>query len=171
MSYRVVTVEDLIFNPFTLIGREWMLITAGSLNSFNMMTASWGSLGILWGKEVAFCFIRPQRHTFKFVNENEFFTLSFFSEEYRKALEICGAYSGRNVNKVELAKLTPIEDEQYKTVFFNEARLVLVCRKIYYQDINPQNFLDSGINENYPLKDYHRMFIGEIIKVLEKTSM
>jgi flavin reductase (DIM6/NTAB) family NADH-FMN oxidoreductase RutF len=168
MTHRVISIRDLLLNPFTLIGEEWMLITAGDINSFNMMTASWGSLGVLWGKTVAFCFIRPHRYTYTFVNGNNFFTLSFYPEKYKEALGICGKYSGRNVDKVKLSGLTPTEDKEYKTVFFEEAKLVFICKKIYYQDINPDNFLDKSIFDNYPQKDYHRMFAGEIMKVLEK---
>lgn len=168
MAHKTISIEELNFNPFTLIGNEWMLITAGNINSFNTMTASWGSLGYMWARPVAFCVIRPQRFTRKFVEENEFFTLSFFGRVYRSALEICGKYSGKNVNKVEMAKLTPKEDEEFKTVFFDEANLVFVCKKIYFQDIIPENFLDKTIYNFYPAKDYHRMFIGEIVKVLKK---
>ncbi|MGB9683280.1 MAG: flavin reductase family protein [bacterium] len=166
MAHMVTSIKDLVINPFTLIGEDWMLITAGDINSFNMMTASWGGLGVLWRKDVAFCFIRPTRYTYNFINRGDFFTLSFFSEEYREALNICGSYSGREVDKVKLTGLTPIEDRDHNTVFFDEARLVFICKKIYYQDINPENFIDKGIGEHYPLKDYHRMFIGEILKAL-----
>lgn len=170
MAHKTIPIEELSFNPFTLIGNEWMLITAGNINSFNTMTASWGSLGYMWARPIASCVIRPQRFTRKFVEENEFFTLSFFNEEYRSALEICGKYSGKYVNKPEMAKLTPKEDEELKTVFFEQANLVLICKKIYFQDIIPENFLDKSIDNFYPAKDYHRMFIGEIVKVLKKEE-
>lgn len=168
MAHRIISVENLLFNPFNLIGKDWMLISSGSKDSFNMMTAGWGSLGILWGKKVIFCFIRPTRYTYKFVNENDLFTVSFFSSEYKEALNICGRYSGRDVDKVKLSGLTPVEDDEYKTVYYDQARLVFICKKIYYQDINPDNFLDESIHNNYPMKDYHRMFVGEIVKALEK---
>jgi flavin reductase (DIM6/NTAB) family NADH-FMN oxidoreductase RutF len=170
MAHITTSIKDSVINPFTLIGEDWMLITAGDIHSFNMMTASWGGLGILWGKEVAFCFIRPTRYTYNFVNENRFFTLSFFSEEYREALNICGSYSGRDVDKIKLTGLTPIEDREHNTIFFDEAKLVLICKKIYYQDIDSKNFLDENINSHYPLKDYHRMFIGEIVIALRKIQ-
>ena len=168
MAHRIISVEDLLLNPFNLIGKDWMLISSGSKDSFNMMTAGWGSLGILWGKKVIFCFIRPTRYTYKFVNENDLFTVSFFSSEYREALNICGRYSGRDVDKVKLSGLIPVEDDEYRTVYYDQARLVFICKKIYYQDINPDNFLDESIHNNYPMKDYHRMFVGEIVKALEK---
>lgn len=169
MSHKVIPIEDLSFNPFLKIGKEWMLITAGDLNSFNTMTASWGSFGVLWGKNIATCYIRPQRYTRKFIDSNEFFTLSFFSEHYREALEICGKYSGKDIDKVKLAGLTPIQSDKYRVVYFREGDLIFICRKIYYQDFNPENFLDETIQLNYPWKDYHRMFIGEIVEVLMKS--
>lgn len=168
MGHTPIRIETLSLNPFTKIGREWMLISAGNITSFNTMTASWGGLGFLWEKNIAFCVIRPQRHTRKFIEENQFFTLCFFDSEHKNALEICGKYSGRDVDKVKMAKLTPVEDEEYKTIYFEEAKLVLVCKKIYYQDLNPENFLDPNIDKFYPSKDYHRMFVGEVVKVLTK---
>ncbi|HHV81779.1 MAG: flavin reductase [Dictyoglomi bacterium] len=166
--HKVISVEELPINPFTMIGKEWMLITAGNINMFNMMTASWGCLGVLWNRTVAICFIRPHRYTYKFVNENNFFSLSFYPEEYRDALNVCGNYSGKDVDKVRLSGLTPVVDEEYKTIFFEESELALICKKIYFQDINPENFLDKSIFDNYPKKDYHRMFVGEIVKALKK---
>ena len=99
-------------NPFKLIGGDWMLITAGTKESFNTMTASWGGLGVLWDKEVAFAFVRPTRHTFGFMEKSPVFTLSFFAEQYRPALEFCGAHSGRDVNKIAQTGLTPAFGEE-----------------------------------------------------------
>ncbi|MNC25099.1 Flavoredoxin [compost metagenome] len=124
------------------------------------MTASWGGLGVLWDKNIAICFVRPTRYTYEFLEASDGFTLSFFTEEYRDALEICGASSGRDTDKVEAAGLT-VADHAQGLVSFQEARLVLECRKLYYQDLNPQHFLDPSVHEMYH-NDYHRMYIGEI---------
>ena len=150
-----------------LIGEDWMLITAGSIGHFNTMTAAWGGLGFLWKKPTAYVFIRPTRHTFDFAEKNDFFTLSFFAEKHRDILQFCGAKSGRNVDKVKETGLTPIDFEG-KAVYFQQARLVLICRKNYYQDLDPGKFLDHGIERNYPQKDYHRMYFGEIIETLQQ---
>jgi len=152
-------------NTFKLIGDDWMLITAGTSGKFNTMTASWGGLGILWNKKVCFCFVRPTRHTYNFTEQSDYFTLSFFEEKYRSMLNFCGSKSGRDVDKVAATGITPIQDST-GAVYFSEARLVLICRKIYFQDIDPAHFLDDGIEKNYPKKDYHRMYVGEIIKCL-----
>ena len=107
MAFKEVDIKSLNFNPFTKIGSEWMLITAGDESGCNTMTASWGGLGVLWGKNVATCYIRPQRYTKKFVDANDTFTLSFYGPEYKQALSICGSKSGRDCDKVKEAGLTP----------------------------------------------------------------
>jgi flavin reductase (DIM6/NTAB) family NADH-FMN oxidoreductase RutF len=153
---------------FQLIGKEWMLITAGSMDSFNTMTANWGGLGVLWHKNVCFTFIRPTRYTFEFTEKSDFFTLSFFDEKYKGALDFCGKYSGRDVNKIEKCGFTPIQISD-EIISFEEAKLIITCKKLYHQDLDPINFKDPGIDKNYPLKDYHRMYIGEIIKAYSKV--
>lgn len=166
-DFEVLEPLDLDDNVFKLIGEDWMLITAGSLNSFNMMTASWGGMGVLWRKKVCFCVVRPTRHTYDFMEKADYFTLSFFTEKYRSALNFCGTHSGRDVNKIERTGLTPIGGSK-GVVFFDEARMVIEARKIYFQDLNPENFLDDTIEDNYPEKDYHRMYLGEIVRVLRR---
>lgn len=156
-----ISPAELNENTFTIIGTNWMLVTAGTKNSFNTMTASWGGLGFLWNRNVSFIFIRPQRHTYSFLERNDIFTLSFFDDLYRDVLNYCGSKSGRDVDKVSATKITPVETG-HGGIYFAEARLVLECRKIYFQDIVPNNFLDQKIADNYSLQDYHRMYIGEI---------
>jgi flavin reductase (DIM6/NTAB) family NADH-FMN oxidoreductase RutF len=168
MTCKETAPDELTDNPFKLIGEDWMLITAGTSDSFNTMTASWGGLGVLWERKVATCYIRPTRHTFSFVERSSVFTLSFFGEQHRKALQYCGTHSGRNSDKVKGAGLTPVQEGG--AIYFNEARLVLVCRKIYAQDIDPGLFLDPAIGSMYPQKDYHRMYIGEIVKCLQQGA-
>jgi len=160
-----VSPESLKDNVFKLIGNDWMLIAAGSLKSYNMMTASWGAMGVLWNKNVCFCFIRPDRHTRSFVENNEVFTLSFFGNEYRDALNICGTMSGRDTDKAKKAGITPVKSPS-GSVCFKEARIVIECKKLYFQDIDSANFVDAGIKALYPKKDYHRMYVGEITNCL-----
>lgn len=166
-GYKEIKSEDLNENPFRLIGRDWMLITAGDLTSYNTMTASWGGFGVLWHKNVSFVFIRPTRYTYEFVEKADIFTLSFFYESHREALKICGSKSGRDVDKVSEAELSPFETPA-GSVSFNEARLIIECRNIYSQDINPELFLDPDIDKNYPKRDYHRMYAGEILSCYVK---
>ncbi len=165
-GFQTLDPESVQDNVFKLIGKDWMLITAGTRESFNTMTASWGGMGVLWDKKVCFAFVRPTRYTFDFLEKSEFYTFSFLEEQYRDVLMYCGTKSGRDVNKVIETNLTPIFGNG--TVFFAEAKLVMECRKIYVQDITPGNFLDQTMNEYYPKKDYHRIYVGEIIRCLKR---
>ncbi len=160
--FQALKLESIPDNVFKLIGQDWMLITAGSLKHYNTMTANWGGLGHLWKRNVCFCFVRPQRHTYQFMEEAADFSLAFFTERYRPALEFCGSHSGRQVDKAAAAGLTALEITP-GIASFAEARLVLECKKIYAQDINPAHFIDPSIAEMYPAHDYHRMYIGEIL--------
>ncbi len=160
---------ELNESAFRLIGKEWMLITAGTIGNWNTMTASWGGMGELWFKPVVFTFIRPQRYTREFVEREEVFTLSFFDESQRKTLNFCGANSGRDCDKAGETGLTPIATDG-GSVTFEEARLVLECRKMYFQDLNPDHFLVPEIEANYPNKDYHRMYVGEVLRVLKRNG-
>lgn len=167
-EFENVSPEAVTDNYIRLIGKDWMLITAGDQERFNTMTASWGGVGFLWNKPVVFVFVRPQRYTYGFMEEREEFTLSFFSEEYRKALQICGTLSGREVNKAEKAGLIPwVTDSGNMT--FREARLVLECKKLFADFIDPEAFLDRELLQKwYPEKDYHKMYVAEIIKAWKK---
>jgi flavin reductase (DIM6/NTAB) family NADH-FMN oxidoreductase RutF len=164
-----VNIREFKGSPVKRIGDEWMLISAGNVSrdkgNWNTMTASWGGLGVLWGCETAFCFIRPGRYTFEFANASPLFSLSFFSPAYHKALEICGSDSGRDTDKAEKAGLTPVAFND-GSIGFAEAQAVITCSKLYTHDFDPSFFLiPSEIEKNYPQKDYHRMFIGKISSV------
>ncbi len=154
-------------NVFKLIGDDWMLITAGTLRRWNTMTASWGGLGVLWNKPVAFAFVRPTRHTYSFMERSSRFTLSFFAARYRQALLFCGTHSGREHDKAAATGLRPFSPIA-GTVSFRQARLILVCRKLYTTDLDPARFLDYRIDRNYPNKDYHRLYIGEIVRCFSR---
>ena len=157
-------------NTFKLIGRDWMLVTAGTTAAFNPMTANWGGLGYLWNRDVCFCFVRPQRHTYSLMESADHFTLSFFDKAHRAALDYCGSRSGRDVDKVAATGLTPITDET-GAVYFAEARLVLVCRKLYGGDLSGAAFTDPSLPaEIYSKGDFHRMYVGEIVRCLAREG-
>lgn len=166
MSFREIPVSELEFNPFEKIGKEWMLITAGDEHAYNTMTASWGFMGVMWGKDVIETVIRPDRYTLKFVEENELFTVSFYGEEYKKALQFCGSHSGRDCDKAKETGLTPYFTNG--TAAFEEASMIFVCKKIYAQDMNVE-LLDEEYRRWYKGGDMHKAFIGEIVKVLVKA--
>lgn len=155
-------------NVFSKIGEQWMLITAGNGEHLNTMTASWGGMGVLWNLPVATIYIRPQRYTLEFVEQTDYFTLSFLGEDYRRQLSLCGTKSGREIDKVKECGFT-VATGTGETPYFEEAELVLVCRKLYRQKLEPACFTDETlIGKNYPQRDFHHMFIGEIVEALPK---
>lgn len=153
-------------NAFKLIGKDWMLITAKDGDEINTMTASWGGMGYLWNRNVVYIFIRPQRHTLNFVDNSEGFTLTFFPEKYRNDLTYLGTVSGKDEDKIGKSNLTPVTEEGYP--YFEESRVVVKCKKIYKQRLDKEGFIDPSIEMNYD-KDYHYMYIGEIVEVLERS--
>jgi len=166
-EFITLTPEELEGNPFRMIGKQWMLITAGDEQKTNTMTASWGGLGILWNKPVSFTFIRPTRYTYEFTEQEDTYSLCFFGEEYRDALKLCGTVSGRDRDKIAECGLTLRYEDG--TPYFDEAETVLLCRKMAVQDMDPAGFIDptaAGFYNN----DYHRVYTGEITKVLRRKA-
>lgn len=162
-----ISVEKLEKTPFELIGKDWMLVTAEMEGRVNAMTASWGGMGVMWGKNVAFVVIRPTRYTKEFVDAAETFSLAFLDENYRKALNYFGTVSGRDEDKIAKTGLTVMHEGE--TPYFEEAGLVLICRKLYAQQYDPACFIDLESDEKwYPEKDYHTLYIAEIVKALKK---
>ena len=166
-NFKTIAPTEITDNIFRLIGKDWALVTAGSSESFNTMTVSWGGAGIMWNKPVTFTFIRPQRYTFGFLEKNGLFSMSFFDEDFRRALQICGTKSGRDTDKVKETGLTPAFTEE-GVPYFEEARLVLVCKKLYAQDLNEDSIIVDAVKGNYNGDDYHRMYVSEIVSVLKK---
>ncbi|MDE5899046.1 MAG: flavin reductase family protein [Treponemataceae bacterium] len=161
--------EELEDNPFSLIRDDWMLITAEKDARVNMMTASWGGLGIIWNKPVATVYIRESRFTKEFVDGSGRFSLCVLPEAYRKTLQYCGSASGRDGDKVRAAGLTV--EHLDSTPYFSQARLVMVCRTLFSQQLLEANFLDAEIfSRLYPTRDLHTMYIAEIERVLTRPS-
>lgn len=157
-----INIKELNRNVISLFDDSWALLTAGNEKSFNTMTVSWGAMGELWNKDVCFCFVRPQRYTFEFTEREEYFTLSFFGEEYKKALSFCGSHSGRDCDKIKETGLSPITLDG--SIAFDEAEIIVVCKKLAFQDMKPDGFIDGTIDGKcYPDKDYHRTYVGEIV--------
>ena len=161
LGFKRIEPENLAekqINPFKMVGKDWMLVTAGDENGWNTMTASWGFMGVMWGKNTAVTVIRPQRYTKEFIDNSEYFTLSFFGEEHRAALAYCGKYSGRDVDKAEEG-----------TTAFEQAETIIVCRKMYAQNMDAECFTDKSADAQwYPNKDYHTAYVGEITAVYVK---
>lgn len=153
-------------NVFNMIGKQWMLITAKNDTNVNTMTASWGSLGVLWGKPVAICYIRPQRYTFPIVESSDSLSLSFLNEDHREALRICGTLSGRDVDKFTASGLTV--SEYNNTPYIDESETVLICKKLYADYLKEDSFTSSEPLLHYQEKDFHKFYICEIEKILVK---
>lgn len=147
-----------------MIGKEWLLVTAEKDGKANTMTASWGGVGIMWHKPVAYVFLRPQRYTREFIDQTDTFSLSVLDEEYRGTLRYFGTVSGREEDKILKSGLHVVHEGE--TPYFAEANTVMICRKLYAQSYDPSCFIDKSLDEkNYPNKDYHMMYIAEIEKV------
>ena len=158
-----IDVTKLSVDIVDLWMNQWLLLTAGTMDDCNMMTVAWGSIGCMWSKPFAQVVVRPQRHTFKFMERSDSFTLTAFPKKYRKDLETLGTISGRDGNKLAKTKLTLKKSTLVSAPSYNEASLILECRKMYWQDMDPGGFLDSSIKDNYPAQDYHRIYFGEIL--------
>jgi len=166
MSFVEISPKDIDKNAISLISDEWALITAGNSDKFNMMTASWGFLGEMWGKACAIAMIRPQRYTLEFMNKSDYFTLSFYGDN-KAVHKVCGSKSGRDIDKAKESGLVPIFDNG--AVYFEQAELVLICKKLYTSQIDKEGFVDKECLKWYPDNDFHKMFVGEIVKVLKKA--
>lgn len=153
-------------SPFRVVGKEWMLITAGTPDKINTMTASWGGLGVMWAKNVSFVGIRPQRYTKEFVDNTDTFSLSFFDSSFKKQLGYLGTVSGRDEDKIGKSGLT-VRYTEDNIPFFDEAKTVIICKKLYAQDYKPECFIDKELNSMYyPDADYHTLYISEVQKIL-----
>lgn len=157
--------QNIDRNVFEAINKDWMLVAAKAEGRANAMTASWGGMGVIWNKPVAFVFLRPQRFTKKLVDKTQTLSLSFFGEDERAMLTYMGRVSGATEDKLAAQNLTYTETDG--TPVFDRAKMTLVCRKLYRQTLDENCFEDKSlIPPNYPGKDYHDMYIVEIEKVL-----
>lgn len=161
MSFRKADICDVKMNPFSKISKEWFLLTAGNAGDYNTMTASWGALGEIWGKNAATVYVRLSRHTMGFMEKSQLFTLCFFDEKWRGALSFCGSHSGADCDKAEATGLTV--EELDNAAVFSQAREVLVCRKMYSGNLDAEGFCEPIAETFYADNDFHKMFIGEII--------
>lgn len=163
--FKEISAKELNENFIKNIADEWMLISAGNKDGYNMMTASWGFMGEMWGVDSVIAAVRPQRYTMEFIDKNDYFTLSFYGD--RKDIhKVCGSLSGRDVNKTEMTGLNPVFTDE--TVYFGEARLVFICKKQYVAPLNEMGFCDKALLEKWYNNDLHNMIIGKIEKVLIK---
>ena len=166
-TFQPYPIDVLEMNPFTKIGKEWALVTAGNKSKCNTMTVSWGGVGVLWGKNVVYIFIRDSRYTKEFIDNGDFFSISFLDKAYRDALNYCGAHSGRDVDKFEEAGLTPAF--RHSIPYPDEANFVILCKKMAAVPITEDSFVDPSISKKwYADGDMHTMYVGEIIDLMAR---
>lgn len=165
MSYKKVDIESFAIKPFEAIGQKWALITAQKDGKVNTMTASWGGIGVLWGKNVVTVYIRPQRYTREFVEGSEHFSFTLF-DGYQKELGVLGSKSGRDGDKIREVGFHVETVGGQPT--FREGKTAIVCKKLYAGRLMPEDFVETGIiGDCYPLKDFHYIYIGEIVGIYE----
>lgn len=164
---KTIPSNDFIVRINDLWKNNWFLLTSGDFekNHYNTMTVAWGYFGIMWNKPMAVVVVRPTRFTFEFMEMYTSFTLTTFDKKYKKDLNLLGTKSGRDGDKIAETNLTAIPSTKIDAPAFNEAELIVECKKMYWDDFKPENFLDQSIDKNYPLKDYHRMYFGEVVHI------
>ena len=173
---REISYKELAVKPMTMFGEEWFALAAGTDSKANAMTIAWGHLGSLWERDshanrlpTAIVYVRPSRYTKEFMDHEPVFTLSLFDESRKKTLGYLGSHSGRDGDKFAAAGITPVFEDG--TVYCKEAKMVFICKKLYQSSLKEEGFVDKGlIDFNYPLRDFHEMYIGEIMKVLVRTN-
>ena len=164
-TFNEVSPDKFDQSPFRMIGNEWMLVTAKKSDKVNTMTASWGGLGVMWAKNVSFTVIRPQRFTKEFIDNSDMFSLSFFDSSFKKQLGYLGAVSGRDEDKISKAQLTLRHEGNVH--YFDEAKVVIICKKLYAQEFRPECFIDTELNSKfYPDSDHHTLYISEVTRIL-----
>jgi len=141
------------------------LLCVGNMQKHNCMTISWATMGVLWNRHIFVVYVRPTRYTFGLINSYPDFTVNFFSAECRDKLAYCGTVSGRDVDKFAEAGLSVVASKKVDSPSVDESHLIIEARTIYAQDLDPRAFVDPRINDHYPRKDYHRMFMGEIAHI------
>lgn len=166
-TFQPIPVDMLDINPFTKIGKEWALLSAGTKQKANTMTVSWGGVGVMWGKNVVYIFVRDSRYTKELLDAGDFFSLTFLDEKYREALNYCGSHSGKDGDKMKAAGLS--FDYRHGIPYVDEGNLVFICEKMSATRITEDSFLNSEIKDKwYKDGDMHTMYVGQIIDILAR---
>lgn len=163
---KAIEVNDNVIKEF---GKTWALVTARKKDgSFNMCTLSWGSIGVLWSKEVVTIYVKPIRYTDSFLFEDDYFTITFFDEDHRSDLALCGTKSGRDIDKIKESNLEVIELENGIT--YKDFKRVYLCKKIYQTPFVKEGFINNqeSLDRYYKDEPFHNIYIGEIVAIYEK---
>lgn len=167
---QALDVNELPIDAVGLWARQWLLLTAGSIDDCNMMTVAWGGIGCMWGRPAAHIVVRPQRHTFGYIEAHDNFTLCAFPDDYHDDLQTLGTISGRDGDKLARTRLTLMPSTQVSSPSYEQASFILECRKLYFQDFDPTGFIDPALHEVYPARDYHRLYFGQILAAFKATD-
>ena len=167
MTRNPIAIDTLTVSPHHLWDKQSLILTAGDFTAghYNAMTVGWGSFGTMWDRPIAMVVVRPQRYTYEFIEKYETFTLCAFPPEHQAAVDLIGTTSGRYLNKIAEAGLTPVAASLVAAPIFAEAELAVECRKIFRTVYEPSQFVDPSIDQNYLNKDYHHVYFGEILAV------
>lgn len=167
--HKQVNIFEYNLSIFNEIGKKYFLLASGTKQHFNCMTVGWAALGYLWRKPMAFVYVRPQRYTYQFMEQYSYFSLNFFSDFYADILQLCGTKSGRDIDKMNIPGLT-ITEIAGQTIYYNEAHTVIICKKIYYDDLKGDHFFDKSLLNLYPSSDFHRIYYGEVLNILKTKN-
>ena len=158
--------ENINLDALTVYHNRWALLAAGAPDDYNAMTISWGGMGTLWGKPSVTVYVKPIRHTWNYMEKSDYFTVSFYPEEYRKDLAVMGSLSGRDGDKTAKTSLTV--KPAGETVTFEQAEVTLVCRKRYWNDLVVDNMPAEEVARYYTTEAPHRMYIGEVVEIIRR---
>jgi flavin reductase (DIM6/NTAB) family NADH-FMN oxidoreductase RutF len=170
MSFVEVSPQEFSVRPFYSFEKQWFALCAGVPGERNVMCCSWGMFGSLWGKPMAQVFVRPTRFSYHLLDRYDTFTMNALPQDLHKTLAKIGAVSGRDLDKFAEFGLTPETSPLVPTPYIAEAERVYLCRRVYSGFLDPNRFEDPKIEGNYPNKDYHKFFVGEILQILEKAG-
>ncbi len=169
-DFQEISWKELNQNAISMIGQDWMLISAGNSADYNMMTASWGTIGWLWERPVSTIYVRPQRHTHNYTERAEYYTLTFYDDPDKEVLRLMGTVSGKNFDKMNYEGLTPLVTPN-GSIAFEEAYLIIECKKLYSSVLKESEFnVTEPMNDMYPERDFHTVYIGEITGVWTKIK-
>ena len=165
LQWRMITME-FTTDILSVFDKKWALLTAGDSDKFNTMTISWGGLGTIWGKPVATVYVRTSRYTHDFMDANDFFTVSFYPEEFKQILGVLGSKSGRDMDKMKGSGLTPVQTGE--SMSFKEAEITLICRKLFRQQLDVTSIPEDVAKAMYEGQAPHDMYIGEIVEIIRQ---
>jgi flavin reductase (DIM6/NTAB) family NADH-FMN oxidoreductase RutF len=140
-----------------------LLVTSGADGKPNIMTIGWGTLGAIWGRPVFLVLVRPSRHTYSRLEEVGEFTVNVPPRELATGVNLCGTVSGREHDKFQEARLTPVASRQVRPPIIEECVVHYECRILHRNDVAPDALVQAILDDAYAQGDFHRVYFGEIV--------